>query len=140
LPLFNIFEPLVQELKARSVRRIAVFGARYAIESDLFGFVEGVEIVRPRADEVDYIHETYVELLQQGKGSEERHRNMTMLADTLLRRDGVETIVFAGTDLTVLFNGANTEFPYVDCAALHINAILKGLWRETPLNSHGMAE
>lgn len=117
-----------------------MFGARYAIESDLFGFVEGVEIVRPRADEVDYIHETYVELLQQGKGSEERHRNMTMLADTLLRRDGVETIVFAGTDLTVLFNGANTEFPYVDCAALHINAILKGLWRETPLNSHGMAE
>jgi aspartate racemase len=140
LPLFNIFEPLVQELKARSVRRIAVFGARYAVESDLFGFVEGVEIVRPRADEVDYIHETYVELLQQGKGSEERHRNMTMLADTLRRRDGVETIVFAGTDLVVLFNDANTEFPYVDCAALHINAILKGLWNEAPLNSHGMEE
>lgn len=133
LPIFNIFEPLVQELATRSVRRIAVFGTRYAIESDLFGFVEGVEIVRPRADEVDYIHETYVELLQQGKGSAERHRDMTTLANTLRQRDGVEAIVFAGTDLSLLFNDSNTEFSYVDCAALHINAILKGLRSETPL-------
>jgi aspartate racemase len=132
LPIFNIFEPLVQELTARSLRRVAVFGTRYVVEADFFGFVKGVEIIRPRADEVDYIHDTYVELLQQGKGSEERHRNLTALADTLRRRDGVEAIVFAGTDLALLFNDANTDFPHVDCAALHLDAILKGLWNEAP--------
>jgi aspartate/glutamate racemase len=50
---------------------------------------------------------------------------LTALANTLLRRDAVEAIVFAGTDLSLLFTDANTEFPYLDCAALHLQAILK---------------
>ena len=125
LPLVNIFEPLAQELAKRSIRRVAVFGTKYVIDSALFGFVDGVEIVQPRPDEVDYIHETYIELLQIGKGTPERHSKLTALANTLLRRDAVEAIVFAGTDLSLLFTGANTEFPYLDCAALHLQAILK---------------
>jgi aspartate racemase len=125
LPLVNIFEPLAQELAKRSIRRVAVFGTKYVIDSALFGFVDGVEIVQPRPDEVDYIHETYIELLQIGKGTTERHSKLTALANTLLRRDAVEAIVFAGTDLSLLFTDTNTEFPYLDCAALHLQAILK---------------
>ena len=87
-----------------------MFGTKYVIDSALFGFVEGVEIVQPRPEEVDYIHETYIELLQIGKGTPERHSKLTALANTLLRRDAVD---------------ANTEFPYLDCAALHLRAILK---------------
>jgi aspartate racemase len=128
LPIFNIFEPLVEELTARSIKRIAVFGTRYSVESNLFGFVKGVEIIRPRVDEVDYIHDTYIELLERGEGSEERHKGLTTLANTLRARDRVEAIVFAGTDLSLLFNETNTEFPHVDCAALHLRAILKSIW------------
>jgi aspartate racemase len=127
LPLINIFEALAQELARRSVRRVAVFGTKYVIDSALFGFVEGVEIVQPRSDEVDCIHQTYIELLQNGKGSREQHSKLTALANTLRRRDAVEAIIFAGTDLSLLFNDANTEFPYLDCAALHLQAILKRL-------------
>jgi aspartate racemase len=135
LPIFNIFEPLSEELAVRSIQTVAVFGTRYVMESGLFGFVEGVEVIQPRPDEVDYIHETYAEFLQHGKGSEERHRNLTALANALLRRDGVEAIIFAGTDLSLLFNEANTDFPHVDCAALHLKAIMKGLLDEPPLSS-----
>ena len=127
LPLINIFEALAQELARRSVRRVAVFGTKYVVDSALFGFVEGVEIVQPRSDEVDYIHQTYIELLQNGKGSKEQHAKLTALANTLRRRDGVEAIIFAGTDLSLLFNDVNTKFPYLYCAALHLQAILKRL-------------
>ena len=125
LPLVNIFEPLTQELAKRSIRRVALFGTKYVIDSALFGFVDGVEIVQPKPDEVDHIHEIYLELLQIGKGTGERHSQLTALANTLLRRDAVEAIVFAGTDLSLLFTDANTKFPYLDCAALHLQAILK---------------
>jgi aspartate/glutamate racemase len=33
----------------------------------------------------------------------------------------------AGTDLSLLFSEANTKFPYIDCAALHIKQILKAM-------------
>jgi aspartate racemase len=124
LPLFNIFDPLVEELTARGVRRVAVFGTRYVMESSLYGFAGDVEIIRPTSDEMDYIHSTYLELLQKGAGTEEQHRNMTAIAHTLEKRDGAEAILLAGTDLAVLFNEANTEFAHVDCAALHLKRIL----------------
>ncbi len=139
LPLFNIFDPLVEELAARGVRRVAVFGTRYVMESSLYGFAGDVEITRPRPDEIDCVHNTYLELLQKGVGTEEQHKNLTAIAHTVRQRDGVEAIVLAGTDLSLLFNETNTEFPHVDCAALHLRRILKGLLDDGSLDS-GQAE
>src|SRR5271155_960930 len=127
LPVFNVFEPLVVELGVRGAKRVAVFGTRFVMESALFGELRGVEIVQWRSDEMDNIHKTYVDLARTGKASEEKHRALTALAHTIVKRDGVDAIILAGTDLALLFNETNTDFPYVDCAALHLRAILKGL-------------
>src|ERR1700694_1874008 len=135
LPVFNIFEPLVRELAARAARRVAVFGTRFVMESALFGKVNEVEIVKSRPHEVDYIHNTYVELAPTREGSEEQHRNLTALAHTLLKRDAVDAIILAGTDLALLFSETNTYFPYIDCAELYLHAILNELLAETPPNS-----
>jgi aspartate racemase len=74
LAVLDIFDPLNQELAARGIGRAAVFGTRFAMESALFGRTDSVDIIHPRPDEVDYIHSTYVQLAQQGKGSEEQHK------------------------------------------------------------------
>lgn len=130
LPVFNIFDALVEELAAKGVGRAAVFGTRYVMESSLYGFGGDVEIIRPTSDEMDTIHNTYLELLQKGTGTEEQHRNLTAIAHALQQRDGVDAIVLAGTDLSLLFNEANTAFPHIDCAALHLKRILHGLLDE----------
>jgi aspartate racemase len=135
LPVLNIFEPLLQELAVRAARRVAVFGTRFVMESSLFGLANNVEIVQPKSDEREYIHNTYLELAKRGKGTEEEHRNLTALAHTLQQRDGVDVIILAGTDLALLFNEANTDFPHIDCAALHLKMILNGLLGEALLNS-----
>jgi aspartate racemase len=136
LPVFNIFEPLIRELVARAARRVAVFGTRFVMESALFGEVNEVEIIKSRPHETDYIHDTYVELARTGKGSEEQHRKLTALAHTLVRRDGLDAIILAGTDLALLFNETNTDFPHLDCAALHLQAILNELLGKTSATSH----
>src|SRR5438105_5069421 len=135
LPLFNIFDPLVEELAARSIRRVAVFGTRYVMESSLYGMAGDVEIIRPTNDEMESIHGTYLQLLEKEMGSEEQRRNLTAIAHTLQRRDGADAILLAGTDLTVLFNEANTESPHVDCTALHLRRILKGMLEDGSLDS-----
>jgi aspartate racemase len=132
LPLSNIFDPLVDEMVARAIRRVSVFGTRYVMESSLYGFAGDVEIIRPTGDEMNYIHSTYLELLQKGHGTEEQHRNLTAIAHTLQQRDSVEAIVLAGTDLSLVFNETNTAFPYLDCAELHLERILTGMLGETP--------
>lgn len=128
LPVCNIFEPLARELAARATRRVSVFGTRFVMESALFGEVNHqVEVVRSTPQEEEFIHNTYVELARTGKTSPQLHREMSALARTIVSRDNVDAIIFAGTDLSLLFNESNTDFPYVDCVALHLEAILKEL-------------
>jgi aspartate racemase len=129
LPVCNIFEPLIRELAARRVKRVAVFGTRFVMESALFGELRDVEIVSAKPHEIDEIHNTYVELARTGRGSEEQHDRLTALAHTLLQRDKVEAIILAGTDLALLFNETNTDFPYIDCAELHVTEIMERLVR-----------
>lgn len=124
LPIFNIFDPLKRELGLRGTKRVIVFGTRFVMESGLFGELSEVEVIQPQPHEMDYIHKTYMELARTGKGSEEQHRELTALAHTLVRRDGVDAIILAGTDLALLFDESNIDFPYFDCAALHVREIL----------------
>ena len=127
VPVVSIFEPLTGELAARAARRVAIFGTRYVIATELFGSLKNVEVIRPKPEEVDLIHNTYVELAATGKSSPEKHGTLTATAKTLTSRDGVDAIVLAGTDLALLFNETNIEFPHVDCAASHVAAILDRL-------------
>jgi aspartate racemase len=127
VPVVSIFEPLLQELEARATRRVAIFGTRYVIAAELFGALKDVEVIRPKPDEIDIIHNTYVELAATGKGSPEKYEQLTALAKTIIRREAVDTIILAGTDLSLLFNESNSGFPHIDCAALHIAAILDRL-------------
>jgi aspartate racemase len=132
LPLISMVDSVAAELASRNARRVTVFGTRYVVESGFYGLLEGVEVVRPKLDEVELIHAVYGELLRDGRGSEEQHRKLTTLARTLENRDGVDAILIAGTDLSLLFNEANTEFPHVDCAAVHLEEIVKALLYGAP--------
>jgi aspartate racemase len=127
LPVLSIIEPLADEIRARGVRRVAVFGTRFVIESRLFGLVEGVEFCHPSAEEIEYIHATYKELAQSGRGTEEQFAGLTRVAHALSEREKVDAILMAGTDLSLLFNDTNTTFPSIDCAALHIRRILQSI-------------
>ena len=49
------------------------------------------------------------------------------IAADLQRRDGVEAILLAGTDLTVIFDEETAGFPAIDVARLHIDAIVERL-------------
>jgi aspartate racemase len=43
----------------------------------------------------------------------------------LLRDQGVEAIMLGGTDLALAFNEQTAEFPLVDCAGIHVDAIAR---------------
>lgn len=125
LPLVSIYDPVRDELARRNWRRVALFGTRFTMDSALYGFVEGVNFVLPEPEEVDLIHATYIQLARDGFGTPEQHHILTMLAHTLLARENLDAIILAGTDLSLLFNKSNTDFPHLDCAKLHIEAIVR---------------
>ena len=124
LPIIDILEVTAQRLRDRRLSRVALFGTKFTIDGNLFGALDAFDVVRPQNDEVDEIHRIYLQLATRGQISADDETKLRDLAHALCRRDRVEAIVLAGTDLNLVFNESNAGFPAVDCAAAHIEAIV----------------
>ncbi len=129
LPLVSLLDAIVAEVKRRRLRRILLFGARVTMETQMFGVLEGIEVVTARAEEVDRIAAIYVRVVEQARASDEDYNTLHSLADTLIERERLDAIIFAGTDLAFVFNPENTDFPHVDGARVHLKAIMSELLR-----------
>jgi aspartate racemase len=117
LPLINIVDPIAAELRARKIGRVALFGTVFTVAGSLWGQLKDVEIVKPRPDEIDFIGKAYQRLLDTQQGDAADTAGLRRIAAELQRRDDVEAILLAGTDLAVIF----------DVARLHIDAIVERL-------------
>lgn len=127
VPLINIMETLGAELRARKLRRVALFGTIYTMQGSLWGQVTDAEIVKARDDEMKFVGEAYQRLLDTRAPAAGDVDRLREIAATLQKRDGVEAILLAGTDLTVIFDEANAGFPCIDVARPHIDAIVARL-------------
>ena len=125
LPIVNLIEELKREIASRGVRKVALFGTKYAVESALFGHLNGIKVAIPNPKEIDFIHQTYLQVVDSGSGAATQRQALTELAHTLIKREGVEAIILAGTDLALLFDETNTVFPHIDAARVHLDAILR---------------
>jgi aspartate racemase len=130
LPLVNIIEETKAEIDSRKYKCVALFGTRFVVESRTFGMLGEIEVIVP--DQVDAIHEAYMRCVA---GSSEGRRILLQIAREL----SVDAIVFAGTDLSLIFDETNTDFPHIDCTKTHIQAILRELaLRADPLGASGV--
>jgi aspartate racemase len=128
LPIVDLIEEVKREIERRKLRRVTLFGTRFAVESRLFGHLEEVEVALPKPEEIDYIHSTYLQLVGAGAGLANQRDGLTQLAHTLMERDSVEAVILAGTELALIFDEGNTDFPNINCARLHLDAsILRAL-------------
>jgi aspartate racemase len=124
LPVVNLIDEIKHEITARHLHRVALFGTRFAVESRLFSHLEDIEVVTPRPDEIDYIHTTYLQLVGSGAGLAAERDGLSRLAQKLMDRDRIEAVILAGTELALVFDESNTDFPNVNGAQLHLNAII----------------
>jgi aspartate racemase len=125
IPIVNLVEELQSEIQAQGWRRVALFGTRFSMESGLFGLLRGVEVVLPTPAEIDFVHQTYMQLAGAGVGSDAQREALSHLAHELIQREGIDGVILAGTDLALVFNEGNTDFSQIDCARLQLNAIAK---------------
>jgi len=126
LPLIDIVTEVAAHVRAKGIKRVALFGTRFTVESKMFGRLDGIDVVTPRPDEIEQIHAAYMAVVNDRDITEQVLR-LRELARMLIKRETVETILLAGTDLSTVFDKSNTDFPAIDCARVHIDAIVRQL-------------
>jgi aspartate racemase len=125
LPLISLLDAIAAEADRRRFRRVALFGARVTMETQMFGKLRGAEVIMPMPGEIDTIADIYGRVVQEASASQEDFNTLRTLAHTLIKREQLDGIVLAGTDLAFVFNPANADFPHLDGARVHLEAIMR---------------
>jgi aspartate racemase len=119
VPVIDLLDVIQIEVKRRGLRRVGLLGTRVVMESRFYGVLDGVDVIAPVKDLME-VHEAYVAMASVGAATP-AHREVFLRAGmSLARSDGCESILLAGTDLTLVFGkGVEPGFDILDCAQVH---------------------
>ncbi|OYU14830.1 MAG: aspartate racemase [Alphaproteobacteria bacterium PA4] len=124
LPIIDMVSAIESAVTARGLRRIGILGTRTVMATRLYGSIASAEIVPPRGAMLDQVHTAYTAMATAGAVTAAQRAVFLAAARQLLEDDQVDAIMLGGTDLALAFDAATAPFPLVDCAGIHVDAIV----------------
>jgi aspartate racemase len=125
LPVVDMIFEVNRAIEQRAFERIGILGTRTVMETRLYGSVSRVAIVPPSGQDLEDVHQAYVAMAASGIVTEAQRAVFTAASKRLLKESGVEAIMLGGTDLALVFNERDAEFPLINCAGIHADAIAR---------------
>ena len=133
LPLISLLDAIADEVVRRQLERVAVLGAHVTMQTALFGRLQGLaEVVSLQPAELDLAGGIYRRIVANERASGEEFESLKALAHALVDQEHVDSIILAGTDLSLVFHPGNTDFPHLDGARTHIAAIMRRCQSQSP--------
>jgi aspartate racemase len=95
------------------------------METRFYGRIASAEIIPPIGPDLDDVHQVYISMATSGFVTENQRSVFSAVIYRLLGDQGAEAILLGGTDLALAINEQTAEFPLVDCAGIHADAIAR---------------
>jgi aspartate racemase len=125
VPVVDMIAEVTRAIETRGLKRIGIIGTRTVMESRFYGRIASAEIIPPSEPDLDDVHQAYISMAASGFVTEDQRSIFNAASHRLLGDLGAETIMLGGTDLALAFNEQTAEFPLVDCASIHVDAIAR---------------
>lgn len=122
LPVLSIIPAVRAKLERLGLSRVGLIGTSVAMNSRLYGGLEGFDVRVPAGADLDATDREYLGMATTG-GATDQNRDFFFRICRNLQRDGAEAVLLAGTDLCLVFDGYDCGVPTVDCALAHVEAI-----------------
>ena len=126
IPFISIVEATCDYAKARNLKRLALFGTRYTMQSDFYQKVfrrEGIELVVPEPKDQDYIHKKYFAELVPGIFLPETRENLFAIIDRMKAKIDIQGVTLAGTELALILRGeSHNGVALLDTGRIHCQA------------------
>lgn len=130
ISLVSIVAAACEAARRLGLRRLGLLGTRFTMEGrfypDAFSRA-GIELVPPQPEERALVHERYMGELVKGVFSAETRAELLGVVERLRRRDGVDGVVLAGTELPLLLRDVDAGVPLLDTTRIHVDAVVERL-------------
>lgn len=124
LPMIDGPESVAAYLTREGIRRIGILGTRVVMQTHLYGALSELEPVAPHGDDLNQVNDDYVSMAIAGVATPGQRERLLSAGESLVRTQGAEAVLLGGTDLNLAFDGASLNFPVVDSAMVHVDAIV----------------
>jgi aspartate/glutamate racemase len=125
-PIVNVLDLILPNLRDRSINRVAVFGNRAVMESNVFGSIPQQMIIAASPAIIDAVHAMYTDIALNGKrGTHREVQFLDTVARELIEDGGAQAILLAGTDLSSFYAEQPPTYASVDLARLHVDEIVR---------------
>ena len=126
IPLISIVEATCAAVKARKLKRLALFGTRYTMQAAFYPKVfsrEGIQLLVPDHEDQAYIHDKYLTELVSGTFLPETREGLLAIIDCMKASSEIDGVILAGTELPlILRNLEHNGIPLLDTTEIHCEA------------------
>jgi aspartate racemase len=125
LPVIDMIAEVNRAVAERSFSRIGILGTRAVMETRFYGGLNSTTIIPPSGQDLNDVHQAYVTMAVAGVVTEAQRAVFRGASERLLRDEGVQAIMLGGTDLALVFDEQTSGFPLIDCAGIHVDAMVR---------------
>ena len=118
LPLVSAVAPLDAYFSQNRQTCVGLLGTRVVMRTKLYGQLHRTKAVI-LDDDVDHLGQTYIDLALAGRATQAQ-RDLFLDAGRRLVDKGADAVVLAGTDLNLVFDGAQVDYPVIDALDVHV--------------------
>ena len=125
LPVIDMLLEVADEVRKRDLKRVGILGTRTVMETRFYGGIDSARVVVPAGNALTEVHDAYVSMAAAGEVNAAQRAVFDSACEALVEQAGVDAILLGGTDLALVYSEGQSRFPVVDCASIHIDAILR---------------
>lgn len=125
IPPVNLLDAVAAHVASRGARRVGLLGTRTVMASRFYDSLPSVEVVPPGGPDLDEVHGAYLDVALAGTADARQREVFSDVGRRLVSGRGCEAIILGGTDLSLVYGTEPPPFPVVDCAAIHVDAIVE---------------
>lgn len=134
LPLISIVAVTCEVAKARSLRRLALFGTRFTMQAPVYRDVfarQGMAVVVPDGAAQDYIHEKYMGELIAGNFLSETRAGLLAVVDRMIEHERIDGVILGGTELPlILRDPTHNGIPFLNTTRIHAEAAVERMFAQ----------
>ena len=126
IPFIHLADATAEKIKASGLKKIGLFGTRYTMEQDFYkGRLKehGLETIIPDEPSRQNVHQIIYEELCCGKINSPSKDAYIKIANSMIEQ-GAEGIILGCTEITLLVDQTDFDFPVFDTTRIHIEKAL----------------
>jgi len=134
LPMISIVEEACKKAQSLNLKTVGLFGTKSTMTNDFYQKTAskfGLDIITPTTDEIEYIHEKYMNELIFNDIREETKEGLIQISERLQHAHSIEGLIIGGTELSLILSQEDFKnIKLLDTAIIHVDSIVNEMIKD----------